>query len=211
LLAESVLDNYYKIERDKPITRRVIEIDVIRYSFDLLDLITSNPQENLIDLVEAYYLASIRAGENRRGEAIILSWSAIEQISSIIWKSMIFDENSHDGTSKRVNKSRLQKLDGRDYTASVQIEILELKGKVNFETYSNLEIARKARNAWAHNLKQPSNSDIGACMDALNALFDKVFDLKLRLQSGAGGGSVPQWPLWMWEKRHGPFVQPPKP
>ena len=97
-------------------------------------------------------------------------------------------------TTKSATKKREQpKFKGRDYTASVIIEILELQGKLDSALYSNIEIARKARNRWAHDLELPSSREVHSCMAAAQAMLSKFVGITLRLQQSAEEGAFPKW------------------
>lgn len=191
-LAEAVLDNAYLINFEKPGGRRVIELPVIECSFQILDDILAEDDPHLIELVHNFYIASIRGRETHLGEALVLAWGVCEQLLSIVWKSLLSEVQS-DVISKRMNKDRRKKFDGRDYTASVIIEILELQGRLDSELYSNLEIARKARNRWAHDLELPSPGEVYSCMAAAQAMLSKFLGITLRLQRSAKDGAFPQW------------------
>lgn len=58
----------------------------------------------------------------------------------------------------RLNSKRRDKLRGRDFTASVILEILELAGELPHELFSKVDSIRKARNDWLHSLGDVSDS-----------------------------------------------------
>lgn len=191
-LASNVLNGLYQIQNSKPAGRRLIEIEVVDYSLKLLDDILLLNEDPIVDLVEAFYVAAIRAREARLGEALTLAWTACEQLVSRQW-SLLLDEIGADrGTEIRMNKDRRKKLTGRDYSASVMTEILESHRKIDFELYELLNRARKARNDWSHFLKQPSSGDVWSCMKALKLLFQNTMGLNFALQTTAEGGAFPQ-------------------
>jgi hypothetical protein len=193
-MAEAVLDNAYLIAFERPHGRRVIELPVIERSFQLLDDILMKNDPHLIELIHNFYIASIRGRETHLGEALVLAWGVCEQLLSVAWKAMLSKVQS-DETIKRMNKDRRKKFDGRDYTASVIIEILELQGKLDTHLYTNLETARKARNRWAHELELPSGRDVYACMAAAIEMLRNFLGVTLHLQRSAEDGAVPQWPI----------------
>lgn len=196
-LAMNVLNNKDGIRRDRPLGRRTLEIEVVEYSLELLDRILEAKNPVLVQLVEAAYIASCRQREKRFGEAVTLAWSVCEQLVWSAWKAML--EEKANATPGRLPKDRRDKLTGRDYTASTVVEMLELHGVIDRELYRLLEIARKARNRWAHDLRVPGERDVQMCLRALQTLLFQVKKLPLVLSSGGRGG-VPQWPVWMWEE-----------
>ena len=138
-------------------------------------------------MVDLLFVGAHRSIEKRFGESVVLSWTVCEQLINIAWTRLL-DSNAIDGEVRRINKDRRKKLQGRDYTASVMSEFLELSRKISYSLFQRLEIARKARNDWAHNLKTPSQWAAYTSLDAAQELFRTLFDIPLSLQSGGGRG-----------------------
>lgn len=204
-ISRNVLNGYYgdwRLDNNRPI----IPAQVVERSFALLDeCLKSAPTRN-IAIIEAIYGGSVRAGEKRFGESVILTWAACEQMISILWSEMLESETRSSGESSRLTAERMKKLtSGRDYSASVRIEFLELKDKLKLELYQRLDTARKARNDWIHSLKVPSISQVYACFEGAVELFKMISGIRLRLQVGPGGGAG-AWPIWeagYYAKREG--------
>lgn len=195
-MSESVLNNAYNINWPSAPGRRVIEIEVIERSLDQLDEILTRDDPRLVEIIEAFYVASIRGGETRLGEALTIAWAACEQILSIAWKRLL-DVAGTKPENPPMNKGRRAKFNGRDYTASVIIEILALNEQLDSKLYSKLESARKARNRWAHDMAPPTSIEVHAALSSLEQLLNQVLDVQLRLQHGAETGAFPQWPVSM--------------
>lgn len=196
-LARNVLNNSVGVPRTQPLSRRVIELDVVAYSFKLLDQILSHPETRLVQLVETIYIAACRSREKRFGEAITLSWGVCEQLTSVVWKGII--DSRRTGSSDEMNKERVKKLTGRDFTASIVLETLELMGKIEHDLFRRLNIVRHARNKWAHELVPPKESQIGVAIRAAEQLLAQVSGVNLMLQPGGRGG-VPQWAVFINEQ-----------
>jgi hypothetical protein len=64
---------------------------------------------------------------------------------------------------------------------------LELSRQISYSLFEKLEIARKARNNWAHRIQTPSQSKAYTSLDAAQELFQTLFDIPLSLQSGGRG------------------------
>lgn len=192
-LARNVLNNKDGVEREYALQRRALELPVVEESFRLLDLILRDPGSRAIQMVESAYIAACRNVEKRFGEAVVISWGVCEQLISVAWKRHLDSKRTEPG---RVTKDREEKLTGRDYTASVRVEMLELSGVIDHEQYRRLEIARKARNKWAHEMRVPKQSEVSVCIKAIEILLLQVEGIPLRLQLGGRGG-VPEWPAWM--------------
>jgi hypothetical protein len=198
-LAQNVLNNKDNIPREGPLPRRVLELGVVEHSAILLDSIISSHDAGRIQLVEAVYMAACRQREKRFGEAVVLAWGACEQLISSAWLKMLEDAKSSETADERMPKGRREKLNSRDYTASVMIEMLELNERIDLELYRLLEIARKARNNWVHKMRAPKESEASICTRAVQMLLQQVTGVHLSLQPGGRGG-VPQWPVWMWNE-----------
>jgi hypothetical protein len=104
-----------------------------------------------------------------------------------------------------MTRDRKKKLLGRDYTASVMVEMLELHGQLTGSLYKNLEIARKARNNWAHDMAVPTTGDVWACQQAIQELLSRK-GIQLWLQSGFRGAGGAAWPLGIFQQVHGSDV-----
>lgn len=194
-LSRNVINNWYGIDRDHALPRRTMEINVIERSLSLLDTILAKEDGALIQLVEAMYISACRIREKRYGEALTLSWGACEQLVSLMWRTNI--QNIRKNDSARINSDRMKKLMGRDYTASAMVEYLELMEAIDRDLYKLLDVARKARNAWMHDLEAPDESVAHKSLQAASIMLANVHDIHLQLQT-AGRGGVPMWPAWTW-------------
>lgn len=195
-LARNVLNNSYGITRESPLGRRLIEMEVVDYSMTLFDQILSDPEGQLMHLVDSFYVAVCRSGEKRFGEAITLAWSVCEQLIFILWKQVI--EERRKENNDQMDKKRKQKLTGRDFTASVVIETLEFMGRIDHNLFRSLNVSRQARNSWAHSMRPPKESQIHVCIKAVEQLLFQIKGVHLILPS-VGRGGVPQWPVYMME------------
>jgi hypothetical protein len=186
-LSQNVLDNSYHTTRDGPLPRRLIKLEVVSKSFELLSQVLSHRNvSSLVDMVDLLFVGAHRSIEKRFGESVVLSWTVCEQLINIAWKRLL-DSNAIDGEVRRINQDRRDKLEGRDYTASVMSEFLELSRQISLSLFQRLEVARRARNAWAHKLQTPSQRAAHTSLDAAQELFRTLFDIPLSLQSGGRG------------------------
>jgi hypothetical protein len=177
--------------------RRVYNIASIEAAIALLDKILANDAKFAVSIVEGAYVAAIRCSEKRFGESIVLGWSVCERLINSRFEHLVARVESDRGVN--IPSERKKKLRGRDYTASVVTEFLELFSDIDGELYKRLDTARKARNAWAHNLEQPTIRQVDACLRATWQLIEDAFALKLFFQPFPQGG-VPQWSLAMLEE-----------
>lgn len=198
-LARIVLNNSYLVPRAEPLPRRSVETPVIAKSFELLGALLTHQEHSLLDMVDVLYISAHRRAENRPGESVVLAWAVCERLVSIAWRRLLESKITHPAGATRMNKERRKKLEGRDYTASVMVEMLEISGTITTEVYGALERGCKARNAWAHNLESPDAADAYTCIEAAQMLLREVLGVELKLQV-SGRGSVPQIGLALFEK-----------
>lgn len=200
-MAMNVLDGKYAAAF-VPRERRVLEVDVVAHSFASLDRILDLEEGRYLPIVEATYQSACRAMELRMGESLAVGWTACEQLIAEEWKQLLSSAEAGRAEDARMTKDRKKKLLGRDYTASVMVEMLEIHGRLSATLYKNLEIARKARNNWAHDMKVPEGGEVLACQQAIRELLArKGIELWLQLGfRGAGGGA---WTLQMFQHVHG--------
>ena len=195
LLVRNVVNNHDGLALENPYPRHVVDNDVIAHSFDLLDEILLAENTALIQMVEAAYLAACRYAEGRLGEAITLAWGVCEQLLSSAWHAFLEDAR----VASRMPRERTRKLVGRDYTASVVTEMLELGMRIDYELYRQLEKARKARNRWAHEMSEPDHEQVRHTIRATEGLFLSIHDLPLSFPLNSPSPGVPAWNIWVWE------------
>ena len=94
---------------------------------------------------------------------------------------------------------RIKKLSGRDYTSSVITEFLELEGLIDHTIFQHLEEARKGRNRWVHDMKEPNNSQVSRSIQAVEGLLQNVHGIQLSLSLSSPSPGVPGWNRWIWE------------
>ncbi len=203
-LARNVLDGKYA-SAFAPLQRRVLEIDLVAHSFKTLDYVLSLDGGRYVPIVEAAYQSACRAVELRFGESIAVGWTVCEQLVSEEWKSLLANSDLGRDEDTKMTRDRKKKLLGRDYTASVMVEMLEIHGRLTGSLYKNLEIARKARNNWAHDMAVPTRGDVWACQQAIQELLSRK-GIQLWLQSGFRGAGGAAWPLGAFQQVHGSDV-----
>lgn len=102
------------------------------------------PREQLLYAI-TYYV------KRQWAESLIHAWTITERIIEIAWASHVCNP-ALAGSKKR--KQFLN--DHRTWTSSAKLEVLFQKSLLPLETYEKLDIARKARNAFAHEGQVPT-------------------------------------------------------
>lgn len=192
-LARNVLDGKY-VPAILLNQRRVLELEVVEHSFKALDHIISCAGGKYLPIVEAAYQSASRCVEHRLGESIAIGWTACEQLITEDWKILVERTDAARTEANRMTRDRRKKLIGRDYTASVMVEMLDMSGSMSSTLYGNLEIARKARNNWAHDMKVPTGNEVWACQTAIQEMLARR-GIQLQLQLGFRGSGGASWPL----------------
>lgn len=163
-------------------------------------LLSETEETAIIQMVEAAYLAACRSAEGRLGEAITLAWGVCEQLLSISWKEFIAEASTK---SKITGKRRKNLLEGRDYTASVKTEILELNGRFAPDLYSLIDNARKARNDWMHEMKEPNNVQVLDALHAAEGLLQSALGIQQVFPMHTPSPGIPALNYWVWRERQG--------
>lgn len=107
--------------------------------------------------------------------ATIFAWSVCERVQGIVWRRYYIDALGPGGLTSK----RREILDGRDYSASVIISILELAGVYTTDFARALDLARKKRNDWIHRGDEPTQEDAGSAVDCALIALRQAFDLDL--------------------------------
>jgi hypothetical protein len=197
-LARNSANNKDAVDRP-PMHRNSFHLSVIDESFIMLEKILENNDSVIVQIIEAIYIAASRESEGRSGESVMLAWGVCEQLVSILWNRLIVDAKKDKDISEKISGDRLKKLRGRDYTASVMVEVLEITGKIDNGLYRSLEIARKTRNHWAHEMRVPKQSEAHICLEAAQKLLKLAMEIDLSF-SKSSRGSGGSWWIWWWEQ-----------
>jgi hypothetical protein len=95
-------------------------------------------------------------------------WIVVEQVVSHLWETQVIQRAKNDGSPK----SRLDQLaDNRTWTAAAKIEVLQQSGCFGLETFTQLSIARKARNDLSHEGRTPSQTAAVSAFHGIKALL----------------------------------------
>ena len=78
-------------------------------------------------------------------------------------------------------------------------EFLELEGRIEHDVYQHLDEARKGRNNWVHDMKEPDNSQVRHSIQAVEGLLQNIHGIRLSLSLSSPSPGVPAWNKWVWE------------
>jgi hypothetical protein len=172
--------------------RQLIELDVIEYSFKILGEILQSKNKNALKIAEILYWASRHYTENAFSESLILSWAVCEKLIGHLWGDFIKSKKESIEGLERMNRARIEKLEGRDFTASIVTEVMELIGLLPLKLFRSLNDARSKRNAWLHKLATITDKDASNSLFAATELFRIATGVSLkpslhRVAPGTGG------------------------
>lgn len=175
--------------------RRLIEYEVIAHSFDLLDQVMKCKSESAVKITEMLYWAHHRYSENAFSDSLILSWAVCEKLINHLWSEFVRAKKGVVEGIERMNKDRIKKLEGRDFTASIVSEVLELFGIIDLKLFCGIDDARRKRNAWLHSLDAIEDRDASNAMLTATELFKVATGVTLRPSISRvmpGTGGVPE-------------------
>ncbi|EKV03621.1 hypothetical protein Lepto7375DRAFT_5927 [Leptolyngbya sp. PCC 7375] len=164
-----------------------LSIEVIESSFCLLREILDSEHENILELIELLYKSVYNYTCHHFAESLILSWAICESLLNLKWSQYIANKRSEPNragisdNATRINSDRKQKLEGRDYTASIKSEMLELEEEISHDLFRDLNAVRSARNNWLHSLDGVSMSDAQKAIKTAKEFLDFTTGIKMRL------------------------------
>ena len=162
----------------------MLPIETIEKSFEIFEALVSSDVPECLTMT-AILLQSVKSyGEHDFSASLIMSWTVLEKFISALWGKMLEDNKRRveGGTTIHfIGGDRRKKLQGRDYTASIRIEILSLLGHINAEMYSDLNKVRTSRNNWLHNFEKVDEKTASLAIQTSQRLFEQVTNVKLSL------------------------------
>lgn len=160
----------------------VIEPKTIEQSFAELSKLLAKDNRTPLRLVSLFNFALVSLQDHDYPKSLITSWAIIECLLDLKWSEYIKKQRQATINGKTVtfiNRDRLRKLEGQDYTASVKTEILSLLGILPFDIYKDMENLRKVRNGWMHELKLVEMSEAFDAIKVVSVLYKMAYDVEL--------------------------------
>jgi hypothetical protein len=172
------------------IQRHVIDEPVFQDCFKRFVHLVGNKQHvvRLSDLAKS--LSEYKIGNYPI--SLVNAWFVCEREISDRWQVFVESRAKKYGDGReRVNRERREFLTGRDFTASVMSNILELMDVFTNDDLRTLDEIRKARNDIAHNLGA-EKCDAKICQSAISiasrlVLEKEPFQLQLNFSSSLPG------------------------
>lgn len=103
--------------------------------------------------------------------ALINFWTVIELLLKDIWSDFL--------TQKKLPKKRMEFLSGKDLTAAIISENLNLHGLINDSLYNDISDARRTRNKLMHELQVVEPRICYKAYDAIKQLVSKQYSIDI--------------------------------
>ena len=110
--------------------------------------------------------------------ALVLCWFVAERYIHDLWNKLV--------ANKAISSKRKDKLKGRDYTASVKTEILELNGLLSASRYGALNATRTVRNGIAHQFgrRHATKQESTAALTLVREIIEETMSLQFPFHTG---------------------------
>jgi hypothetical protein len=166
-----------------------ISRNVIDGAVDLLDEILGHDFENAGDLASLLNHAITSHKKHNFELAVVSAWTVCEALLNELWK--MYYTGALTGTIRsNLPRERRDKLDGRDFTASIVSEVLNLSGVLDNEMHVALNLARSRRNKWLHGGRAPGFGDSGKSIDVARGMIDATLGINVNISTDIGASSL---------------------
>jgi hypothetical protein len=178
--AQFQMDRYPPIDptwKTRLTQRPVIDEFIFQHCFDRFVHLIGNKHQvvRLADLAKS--LSEYKIGNYPI--SLVNAWFVCEREISDRWQAFVASRaKTYDDNRERINAERRKFLTGRDFTASVTSNILELIDVLTNEDLKTLDEIRRARNNIAHNLNGKS-CDAEICRSAIEIASRLILEKEL--------------------------------
>jgi hypothetical protein len=169
-------------------SRDTIRTDTVEESFRMLNDILSHASPDALLLVDLYARSCHAHETHNHSLCLVIAWGLTEKLLTRHWERYLERNRKRtiDGAETSfINGERMDKLTGRDYTASVVSEILSLVGELPLDLYKHLSRVRKARNDWMHELKEVSRGESYLAVQVASRMLELIEGIKFAVHIGA--------------------------
>lgn len=195
LATQTTLTLPFRLSHPETRARQLLELDTITYSFSLLEKILNHDLLDLPILIDMLYRAAAQFTENLFADCLILCWTVCERLLNAVWDKYVSERKILTDGRSRVNRDRLKKLTGINFTASIISETLELAEYIPTELFNDIDKIRKNRNDRLHNLRQMTDREASNSIRTTEKFLEFVTGIKVNLSVGRtvpGTGGMPK-------------------
>lgn len=167
------------IEHDWRITmRQVISSGAISHAGSAFQQVVASPGSEKPLASFAKSLAEYKVGNYET--SLVLAWFITEAAISSLWKSHIESQNRDllNGR-KRISSKRKDFLAGRDFSASIVSNMLELSGVLDHGLFEDIDLVRGYRNKIVHSCEfTPGPGEAQLAMKTAQAMIERIWDFR---------------------------------
>ena len=138
-----------------------VAIETLDNALQILDKFNAAVGPQSLDVLALIYTACHQYALHQFSSAHLIAWSAIEAMVNVLWQNLQTEIDSNSNGHTKMNKQRRALLNGRDYTVSIVTQILSISQKIDDEMLDRLDMARRKRNEFAHQLSLLKSEDAG--------------------------------------------------
>jgi hypothetical protein len=148
-------------------------------NLDVFPVLAQKLEAAMRDVATVRHLATIARGlsQYKVGNyqlSLVLAWFVVESILFAKWRRFLGEaQESFPSGEKRINRERMEALEGRDYPASVVANLLELEGEMSFDVFRSIDRVRRNRNKVVHQ-ELGFECTAAQCKEALTLATDLV-------------------------------------
>jgi hypothetical protein len=181
--------------------RKPIPVSVFDQLFEDLNMVIGD--FNTIQTLDTFSFALVEYSKLHFSTSLIQLWFIIEYLLNHLWVEFLKEKQNEIAGAKRISGKRRDFLTGRDFTASIISNILELCDILDKEVFDKIEQIRSKRNKIVHSLEKVNNladkikenpkakeihfisaNDCSLAFSVAEYLIEKIYSVELRYQLG---------------------------
>jgi hypothetical protein len=185
MLDRKLTANYQELRnlKDNQLPYRTVVTDkTLAFAAEQFEAITKLG-ENFALLVDLLYHQHYLHSCHRFSESLLSAWSITETCLNQLWETFL-SQRLESGI--QISRERKKKLTGRDFTASIIQETLNLSDILSTDEYTEISKIRKARNDWVHGLKSTSSEEAADALRLCRSMIEKTYGIDLLLNISHG-------------------------
>ncbi|MET9310931.1 hypothetical protein ABZX12_03815 [Kribbella sp. NPDC003505] len=167
-----------------PSRHGVVPASTIEHACKLLDSVLgcSHPKSLALVALTNHALSACKGHDFEL--AVASAWTACESLLQTLWDTYTHAQATSHGLS--VSKNRRAYWSGRDFTASIIVEVMTLAGTIAPKLSIAIGEVRSRRNKWIHGVAAASYQDAIAAVTLARDLLHEVMDLDFKVAPSVG-------------------------
>ena len=135
------------------ISRREVSEGLLRGVIAQFDAVWKDPRK--VGILNQALVAIDNFNSSNHAIALVQSWFMIELFINMKWVEFLSERSDPNSNGvSRIDKDRLGFLTGRDFTAAVVANVLELNDRIPITLLKKIDVVRKRRNEISHSLDE---------------------------------------------------------